>query len=293
MILVTGATGLNGGELLRRLSKRGVKVRALVRSRAKAEALAALPGVELAEGDLGKPQSLGDALRGVTRAMLISSSDPKMGEVQCRFTDACVEAKVPHLVKLSGIIPELDSPFRFARMHAEIEQYIEKSGLAFTHLRAGEFMHSYFRQAGVIAAKGILPLPMGDARIACIDVGDIAEVSVQVLTGSGHENKSYALTGPEALTMSEVAQRLSQVTGRTIGYVDLEPEEARAARLAAGMPAYNADALDELFAERRKGKESKVWDTLETVFKLKPTTFLDFAKRWAPVFRGEQPPPKP
>jgi uncharacterized protein YbjT (DUF2867 family) len=293
MILVTGATGLNGGELVRRLSKRGEKVRALVRSRAKAEVLAALPGVELAEGDLGKPESLGEALRGVTRAMLISSSDPKMGEVQSRFTDACVKAKVPHLVKLSGIIPELDSPFRFARMHAEIEQYIEKSGLAFTHLRAGEFMHSYFRQAGVIAAKGILPLPMGEGRIACIDVGDIAEVSVQVLTGSGHENKIYALTGPEALSMSEAAALLSQATGRTIRYVDLKPEDARAARLAAGMPAYNADALDELFAERRKGKESKVWDTLETVFKLKPTTFLDFAKRWASVFRGEQPPPKP
>jgi uncharacterized protein YbjT (DUF2867 family) len=292
MILVTGATGLNGGELVRRLSKRGAKVRALVRNRAKAEGLAALPGVELAEGDLGKPESLGEALRGVTRAMLISSSVPTMKDVQCCFTDACVKAKVPHLVKLSGIIPELDSPFRFARMHAEIEQYIEKSGLAFTHLRAGEFMHSYFRQAGVIAAKGILPLPMGDARIASIDVGDIAEVSVQVLTGPGHENKIYPLTGPEALTMSEVAQRLSQVTGRTIGYVDLKPEEARAARLAAGMPAYNADALDELFSERRKGKESKVWDTLQAVFKLQPTTFLDFAKRWAAVFRGEQPPPK-
>jgi uncharacterized protein YbjT (DUF2867 family) len=292
MILVTGATGLNGGELVRRLSKRGVKVRALVRNRAKAEALAALPGVELADGDLSKPESLGAALRGVTRAMLISSGDPMMKDVQCRFTDACVKAKVPHLVKLSGIVPGLDSPFRFARMHAEIEQYIEKSGLAFTHLRAGEFMHAYFRQAGAISSKGVLPLPMGDARIASIDVGDIAEVSVQVLTGSGHENKIYPLTGTEALTMSEVAERLSQVTGRTIRYVDLKPGDARAARLAAGMPPFNADALDELFAERRAGKESKVWDTLQTVFKVQPTTFLDFAKRWAAVFRGEQPPPK-
>jgi uncharacterized protein YbjT (DUF2867 family) len=228
----------------------------------------------------------------VTRAMLISSSDPQMGEVQCRFVDAAVKAKVPHVVKLSGIIPELDSPFRFARMHAEIEVYLERSGLAFTHLRAGEFMSSYFRQAQVIATKGILPLPMGDARIACIDVGDIAEASVAVLTQSGHEGKTYALTGPEALTMTEAAERLSQATGRTIRYVNLSPEDARKARLAAGMPPYNADALDELFAERRKGKESTVWDTLQTVFKLKPTTFLEFAQRNAAVFRGEQPPNK-
>ncbi len=82
------------------------------------------------------------------------------------------------VVKLSGIMPELDSPFRFARMHGAVEQYLERSGMAYTHLRAGEFMASYFRQVPSILADGTIKLPMADARIASIDVDDIAEVAV-------------------------------------------------------------------------------------------------------------------
>jgi uncharacterized protein YbjT (DUF2867 family) len=289
MILVTGATGLNGSELVRRLSAKGIPSRALVRNLAKAQPLASLPHVEVVEGDMARPDSLTAALRGVERAMLISSSDPTMVEVQSSFIDAAREAGVKHVVKLSGIIPELDSPFRFARMHGEIEQWLEASGMAYTHLRAGEFMPSYFRQVPSIVARGVLALPMGEARIASIDVGDIADVAIAVLTTSGHEGKIYPLTGPEALTMGEVAEKLSAVTGKAIRYVDVPPEEARQARLAAGLPPYLAEGLDELFAERRKGKESRVWPTIQEVFGWKPTSFDEFASRNAAIFRGEKP----
>jgi len=292
LILVTGATGLNGAELVRRLSAKGIPSRALVRNRAKAQSLAALPNVEVVVGDMAHPDSLTDALRGVERAMLISSSDPTMLETQSSFIDAARRAGVKHVVKLSGIIPELDSPFRFARMHAEIEQRLEASGVAYTHLRAGEFMPSYFRQVPSIVARGILALPMADARIASIDIGDIAEVAIAVLTTSGHEGKTYPLTGPESLTMAEVAEKLSAVAGKSIRYVDVPPEEAKAARLAAGIPPYLADGLDELFAERRNGKESKVWATIEEVFGWHPTSFDTFARRHAAIFRGEQPSPR-
>src|SRR5437588_13068901 len=89
-------------------------------------------------------------------------------------------AGVKHIVKLSGIMPELDSPFRFARMHGEIERRLEASGMAFTQLRAGEFMHAYFRQVPSIVAHGVLRMPMADARIASIDIGDVAEVAAAV-----------------------------------------------------------------------------------------------------------------
>ena len=292
MILVTGATGLSGSELVRRLSERGIPSRALVRNLAKAQPLALLPNVEVVVGDMAHADSLTEALRGVDRAMLISSSDPTMVETQTSFIDAARKAGVRHVVKLSGIIPELDSPFRFARMHAEIEKRLEESGLAYTHLRAGEFMPSYFRQVPSIVARGILALPMADARIASVDIGDLAEVSIAVLTTSGHEGKTYPLTGPESLSMAEVAEKLSAVTGKTVRYVDVPPEEANKARLAAGMPPYLAEGLDELFAERRKGKESRVWPTIEEVFGLQPTRFDEFARRNAAIFRGEQPSPR-
>ena len=292
MILVTGATGLNGKELLRVLSASGVAVRALVRNPAKAEAIAALPNVEIVQGDMAHPETLAAGLRGVDRAMLISSSDPMMLDVQTNFIDAAKQAGVKHVVKLSGIMPELDSAFRFARMHGEIEKRLEASGMAFTHLRAGEFMPAYFRQVPNITAKGAMFLPMEDARIASIDVGDIAEIAAKVLTGAGHEGKTYPLTGPQALTMTEVAEKLSAATGNTIRYVNVPPEAARQAQLAAGMPPYLADALFELFAERRNGKEAKVWPDAELLLDRRPTSFDEFARRNAAVFRGDSPPPK-
>jgi uncharacterized protein YbjT (DUF2867 family) len=292
MILVTGATRLNGSELVRRLSAAGVAVRALVRNPAKATAVAALPGVEIAQGDMAQPETLAGALRGVDRAMLISSSDPVMLEVQTNFIDAAKKADVKHIVKLSGIMPELDSAFRFARMHGEIEKRLEASGLAFTHLRAGEFMPAYFRQVANITAKGAILLPMEDAKIASIDVGDIAEIAAKVLTGPGHEGKTYPLTGPEALTMTQVAEKLSAATGKPIRYVNVPPEAARQAQLAAGMPPYLADALFELFAERRNGKEATVWPEAGVLLGRRPTSFDEFATRNAGMFRGEAPPPK-
>jgi uncharacterized protein YbjT (DUF2867 family) len=292
MILVTGATGLNGRELLRVLSAKGVAVRALVRNPAKAEAIAALPHVQLVPGDMARPETLTEALRGVDHAMLISSSDPSMLEVQSNFIASAKKAGVTHVVKLSGIMPELDSAFRFARMHGEIEQRLEASGMAYTQLRAGEFMPAYFRQVPNITAKGAMFLPMENARIASIDVGDIAEIAASVLTSPGHENKIYRLTGPEALTMTQVAEKLSAATDKAIRYVNVPPEDARKAQLAAGMPPYLADALFELFAERRSGKEAKVWPDAAVLLGHPATSFEEFAKRNAGIFRGEVAPPK-
>jgi len=292
MILVTGANGLVGGELVRRLSARGVPVRALVRNTAKAQGLSALGNVEIVYGDMAHPETLTEALRGIDRAMLISSTDPAMQDVQSSFIDAARKAGVRHVVKLSGIIPDRESPFRFARMHGEIERALEESGMAFTHLRAGEFMHSYFRQVPSIIARGTLFLPMGDAKIASIDIADVAEVAAVVLTGVGHEGKAYPLTGPAALGMAEIAEKLSHALGKPIQYVNVSPEDAKRAQLAAGMPSFLADGLEELFAERRKGKESRVSQIIPTVFGWHPTSFDEFATRNAAIFRGEKPSPR-
>lgn len=293
MILVTGANGLNGSELLRRLSAGGIAARALVRNRARAATLAGLPGIEVVEGDMLAPDTLAAALAGVERVMLISSSAPSMVEVQSALIDAAKEAGVSHVVKLSGIIPGLDSPFRFARMHAEIERHLEASGLAFTHLRAGEFMSSYLRQLPSIIGKGALLLPMESARIASVDVGDIAAVAVLALTGSGHAGKVYSLTGPQALTMTEVAEKLTKVTGRPIRYISVAPEDARRAQLAAGLPPYLVDGLAELFALRRAGGEATVYPDVANLLGRPATSFEAFAERHAALFRGDAVPPAP
>ncbi len=278
-----------GGEIIRQLSGLGVPVRALVRDPGRAPQLATLPGVEVAAGDLGQPATLGTALADVDRAVLISSSDASMADVQCSFVDTAAKAGVSRVVKLSGIIPALDSPFRFARMHAEIEQHLATSGMAFTNLRAGEFMQAYFRQVPVIVARHELRLPMAGERIASIDVADIAAVAVRVLAGAGHDNQMYPITGPQALTMAEIAAILSEATGTAITYVDVPPEEARQAQLNAGLPPYLADGLAELFAERRAGKESQVSTLTATLLGRPATSFAEFAARNAAAFLGGPP----
>lgn len=288
MILVTGATGTNGSALVRFLSSRGVPVRALVRNGSKAEGLQSLPNVEVVNGDLGIGATLAKPLRGIDRAMLISSSDAAMLDVQNNFIDAAKAAGVKHIVKLSGIMPEIDSPFRFARMHGLIERHLEASGVAFTNLRSGEFMTAYFRQVPAIVNRGIISMPMDDAKIASMDVDDLAEIAATCLTQSGHEGKTYRLTGPAALTMTEVAAQLSAATGKPITYVNVSSSEYLKGNLARGIPPYLAEALVELYAERRAGGEGTVYPDAATLLGRVPRSFAEFAARNASIFRGEQ-----
>jgi uncharacterized protein YbjT (DUF2867 family) len=236
-----------------------------------------------------RAETLGAALDGVDRALLISSADPHMVETQCTFIDAARRAGVRHIVKFSGRSARPDASFRFLRMHAEIEAYLERSGVAWTHLRPGQFMQVYFREVPTIVAEDALYLPMAQAAIAPVDIEDIARVAGALLLGGGHDGERLEMTGPEALTMSEVAERISEAVGRQIRYVDIAPADKHAALLRAGVPADFVDALDELFEMRRAGAESEVHLETHHAFGVRPTSFAEFARRTAAVFRGEAP----
>jgi uncharacterized protein YbjT (DUF2867 family) len=291
MILVTGATGLTGSAVIRVCAERELPVRALVRDPAKVPALGIPAAVEIAEGDMLEPDTLDGALDGVDRVLLISSPDPQLVETQCTFVDAAKRAGVPHIVKLSGMGCWSGSRFRFARMHAEVERYLEASGVAWTHLRPSTFLQTHFQGLiPTILGEGTVYLPMADARITPVDVEDIARVAVALLQSSGHEGKSYEMTGPEALTTAEMAEHISEVIDRPIRYVDMPPDGYREALLAAGVPAYFVDAMDELFAERRHGvDESRPNISTHELFDVVPTTLASFVRRHVDVFRGDVP----
>jgi uncharacterized protein YbjT (DUF2867 family) len=290
MILVTGATGLNGSTAIREFVRRREPVRALVRSAAKAASGGAPANVEVVEGDMLRPETLGAALDGVDRVLMISAADDQLAETQQSFIDAAKQADVRRIVKFSGRGASLETPFRFNRMHAEVERYLEQSGLEWTHLRPSQFMQTYFREAPTIASEGVFYLPLEDARLAPVDVDDIAKAAFALLHGGGHGGKAYEMTGPEALTMDEVAERLSTVLGKPIRYVNVAPDEKRRTLLSAGIPPAFADAMDELFRERRKGAESAVDLSTHETLGLRPTTFEEFARRNAAVFRGKTAP---
>jgi uncharacterized protein YbjT (DUF2867 family) len=292
MILVTGAAGLSGSIVIREFVRQGTPVRALVRNPERARALRDQPGVDVVVADMLRPETLGPALSAVTRVLMISSSDARMVEAQCTFIDAARKAGVRHVVKLSGAESGIGfdpKNFRFTRMHDEIERYLEQSGLEWTHLRPSQFMQVYFRELPTIVREQAFYLPMGEAKLSPVDLEDLAKVAFAVLRDQGHVGKSYDMTGPEALSMNEVADRISAAIGRRVRYVSVAPEEKRRILLAAGVEPDRADALDELFAERRRCSESRVVLATHERFGIRPTTFAEFARRNAALFRGDSP----
>src|SRR5262249_42335754 len=126
-ILITGAAGLNGTAVVHEFARHGEPIRGLVRNRPQARELDEIPIVELVEGDMLLPETLGPALDGVDRVLLISSTNARMAETQCTFIDAAKKAGVGHVVKFSGLNAAVDSAFRFTRMHGEIERHLERS----------------------------------------------------------------------------------------------------------------------------------------------------------------------
>lgn len=287
-ILVTGANGLAGSAVIREFVRSGHPVRALVRDRARARSLEAFPSVEVVEGDMLRPETLTEALAGVEHALLISSSNQQMVETQSTFIDAAVRSSVRHIVKFSGLsAADVGTPFVFGSMHAEIESYLERSGLAWTHLRPSQFATEYLREVPTILAHSALFLPLQDAKLVPVDVADIAKAAYLLLTTPGHEGRTYAMSGPAALSMADVAEQISAAVGKTVRYVSISREERKQVLLSAGVPAFFVDALDVQAGERLKGTEATVHADTHTALGVPATTFADFARRNAGAFLGE------
>jgi uncharacterized protein YbjT (DUF2867 family) len=291
MILITGGTGLSGSAIIREFARQGVPVRALFRNPDKARRFQGLAGVELVEGDMLRPESLTAALRGVERVLMISSPRERMVETQCDFIDVAKAAGVPHIVKFSGkesgagFNPD---SFRGTREHMEIERYLEASGLAWTHLRPSQFMQLYLPGAltGVDPRRQELRLPIGDSRLSPVDIEDIAKVAVALMRSDGHEGKVYEMTGPEALSMKEAVERISEATGTSFRYVEVSLEDKVREYRDGWMPEPTVQNLSELFAERSRRPESHVRLETHRAFDVRPTRFLEFARRNATAFLG-------
>lgn len=283
-ILVTGATGNIGSQVVKQLVAKGVPVRAFVRSREKAAALEG-PGVEIALGDLGQPKTIGTALKGIEKVFLLSPGGPRQVEWQGNVVEAAQRAGVKHIVKVAALGTAPDSPLSLARWHAQTEKQIEESGLAYTHLHPHSFMQNFVGMAPMIA-QGNLYAPMKDGKISLVDVRDIAAVTVATLTEEGHEGKTYDITGPEALSYAEIAQKLSAVIGKEVTYVDILPEIARQGMLDMGFPEWLADDFIKLYEVFSAGYAAEISPVVAEVAKKAPITFDQFARDYARVFKG-------
>lgn len=283
MILVTGATGKNGNEIVKRLVAADVQVRAMVRNRARASTIAS-PHVEVVEGDFDRPETLPGALAGIERAFLLTPSTERAQSQQIAFIDAARQSGIAHIVKLSMFGADARSPGRFQRYHAAAEAVLRASGIAYTVLRPNNFMQSLLNFRSTIIAQNHFYAAAGDGRVSVVDLRDIAEVAVAALTESGHEGKIYELTGPQALTHAEMAQYLSASLGRHVAFVDIPPEAMRDALVGVGLPAWRADGVVEDYASYRRGDAAAITSGVQDATGKAPRPFDEFAHDYVASF---------
>ena len=259
MILLTGATGTVGGHLLSTLCQRGVPVRALVRSQEKADALRGYD-CEIVTGSYEDAASLHRALAGVDRLFLLSPASGRMAEQEKAVVDAAAAAHGQvQVVKLAAAGFE-HGGIALAEQHQAVVAHLAASGLATTVLAPSSFMQNLLGFAGSISQTGRFHGAAGDAAISHVDAQDVAAVAAHVLTSDGHAGATYTVTGPEALTYQQVAERFSATLGTPVTYVEVPPGKAREAMVAAGLSTWLADALTELTAVYRTGAAAGTTD---------------------------------
>ena len=283
MILVTGASGSTGSEVVKRLSARRVPVRAMVR-RPPVQAHEASSSVEYITADFEDPVSLRRALDGIERAFLVTNSSERTEAQQLGFVDVARTAGLRHIVYLSQLNATKNSPVRFLRYHAVVEDAISSTGIAFTHLRPNLFMQGYLAFRSSIASTGQFFAPVGDAAVSIVDVRDIAAVAAAALTESGHEGKIYDVTGPEALTHTGMASQLSDALGKQVAFIDISESAMREALIGHGFPEWQAEGLIEDYAHYRRGEASSVSSAVLDVTGQPARAFLTFARDFRDAF---------
>lgn len=274
MILVTGATGTVGCELVGQLLARGVALRAVTRR----PELAGLPdGIEVLRADLGDPDSLTDVMRGVDRVFLLSSG-PEIPTHDANLAQAAARSGVEHIVKLSsGRAGDDTATDPIPTWHRAGEQAIRDSGVPWTMVRPLGFMANALHWAGSIRDHGAVYAPFGQGRIAVIDPHDIAAVAATALTTDGHEGAIYTLSGPQPLSPGEQTDILADVLGRPLRYIEVAPAAARQSIIDHGVPDEMADAIMALRATALEAFTSVVHPTVERITGVPPRPFHTWA----------------
>jgi uncharacterized protein YbjT (DUF2867 family) len=280
MILVAGATGNIGSEVVRRLVDEGHRVRVLSRN---SEQAARFPkSVEFACGDLQEPETLKVPLTGVEKAFLLAGAMELQG-ITRNFAAAARRAGVKQIVLNSSGTIGLLKKTKIAERHLEAENELRSSGLRWTMLRPGNFASNTARWAGMIRAQGTVFAP-GNHKTVPIDPRDIGTVAAAVLGGSGHEGKTYDLTGPEAMRPSEQVACIGKAIGKTLKFVEISAVAARANMLKSGMPEIMVDSILELIEADGAETTPHITTTVQDVTGRQARTFAEWSKDHAKAF---------
>jgi uncharacterized protein YbjT (DUF2867 family) len=294
-ILITGATGTVGSEVVKQLSSAtpAVKIKAAVHS---VENMKRVKDdddddrIEPVLFDYEKPETVREALRGVDKLFLLTPETPTAAELASNMVTEAKKTGIRHIVKQSVQAADTAAAVATLRLHRQAEKIIEESGIPYTFLRPGEFMQNFIRwYSETIKEQGAFYLPAADTKVGFVDVRDIAAVAMKALTedddeNGKHNNKAYTITGPEELSYYQVAEILSNATGRKIDYVNISEEETRRAMKDMGISEWLINGVIEVIELYRSGIP-QLSSAVEEITGKKPISFSQFAKDYAHVFR--------
>jgi uncharacterized protein YbjT (DUF2867 family) len=291
-ILVTGATGTVGSEVIKQLSDSSdTNIRAAVHS---VDSLTRLKesnkNIEAVQLDYNKPETLKKALKSVDKLFFLSPDSPIMTELASGVISAAKNAGIGHIVRLSAKGADVRAESPSLIMHRQVEEIIEESGIPYTFLRPNEFMQNFIiLHSHSIKKNNAFNMAVGDAKVSIIDVRDIAAVAVKALIEAGkndrHNGKVYTITGPEALSYYQIAKILSNVTGREISYVNLSEGDFRRSLKEAGVDDWFIFVvLLMLDSYYKKGIAAQITNSVEEVTGRKPIAFSQFVNDHAQAF---------
>jgi uncharacterized protein YbjT (DUF2867 family) len=285
-ILVTGATGTVGSEVVKQLSRvaPNYDIKAGVHSIENANRVEQYDRVKAVQIDYNKPESLEAALRDVDKLFLLTPETLDAPEFVSNLVTKAKTAGITHIVRLSVMG---ESNIASVRLHLKGEKIVEESGIPFTILRPNTFMQFFVDFYGpTIKNNNAFYGSVENAKVSFIDIRDIAAIVVKTLTENDkHNGKVYTITGPEALSHYQVAELLSNATTKKIKYVDIPEQEFKRRKKEIGLNDWWLNLMIEAFYSFRKGYHSQVTSTVEEVTGRKATTFVQFAKDYADAFR--------
>ncbi len=296
VILVTGATGIAGAEVCAQLATMpSVEVRATLHSPEKRQFLP--DTVAIVPFDTEDSASVDAAFVGIDKLFLLTPGGPPGPPATQVIMDAAKRHSVASVVKLSSIDPHGQPQAPTDLWALEAEAMVRDTGIPCTFLRPPWFNQNFTRgYFAPMVMQNVLALPFGEGLTGWIDTRDIAAVAAMALTEAGHEGKTYTLTGPAAISLTDVAAILTQVTGRDIRFQHLTDEQWVQAMLAMGRPEIEAHATLALIAKTRDGYLTQITDEFESLTGCKPRTFEDFARDHAgllTMLANTPPPPMP
>lgn len=275
-VLVTGASGNVGSELVAQLVRRGAQVRAAGRSAGSVPA-----GATRVELDFERPETFEPALEGADRVFLMRPPHMSDAKAMHPFIEAMRVAGIEHVVFLS-VQGAGTNPFV---PHHGIESQLKRSGLRWTFLRPSFFMQNLSTtHCAEIRDRDEIYVPAGRGRTNFIDTTDIAEVAAVCLTSEGHSGKAYEITGSEALTYEQVAEILSAACGRTITYAQPTAKQFKARMREAGSPEEFVSVTAMIYALAKFGMAGGTTDDFERLVGRRPTTMAEWAARSAECF---------